>query len=627
MESVELNKKILTVKQQLQEVAGKMLELQQSQKGIRPPEESFFHARETMNQNDFDLVVCGEAKQGKTSFINALLGKSLLPVMVEVATSQVFRISHAENESFHLVFEDGTRETITKEQMINYGTETGERLAGDPLLRGKVLRWIEVNTPARFLPPNVHLLDTPGLGALHYTHAEITNRYVATADAVIFIKNISTPLVDKERDFLRKVFTVTPNVMFVQTMVDLVEETARREQWQRAENQLNMEFKSLAGRELKLWPVSSTLLLKAGQEENPMFREIKKKASGFDAMLQGLDSLVYRTVGYSCSCFLCNAEFTYYKSVADFLREQQALLSASSPRARQELQTVKNRKRAEFEQEWGPQGSKMTKLNDEIGMIFRKSKNETNLIFDDMEIYRMMADEIDKLPSDVNAVNQYAAILPEKIMEVVDQRWAVIAKQTQANLYGCFDKLQEELELVTAQSLELNNLEKVTPNQLSGFERYRNVFLGATMGMTTASLLIAPFTGGLSIVVGAVIGAVLGHGNSKDNWMKNARSQLKSHVNVVLRQIRNKQYGTRIDEFFDSLSRNVQTAGGRLVERQSSRMQEECRILDEQSRLNEEKAKATLEEIKALSQKWDQLRRSLSDIREHLVELNQVLVF
>ena len=58
--------------------------------------------------DQYDVVVCGEVKKGKSSFINAIIGDDLLPVNTDVATSQVFRIVNDTQERYELVFIDGS---------------------------------------------------------------------------------------------------------------------------------------------------------------------------------------------------------------------------------------------------------------------------------------------------------------------------------------------------------------------------------------------------------------------------------------------------------------------------------------------------------------------------------------
>ena len=56
--------------------------------------DSFFNVKDAVLNPSYDVVVCGEVKKGKSSLLNAIVGKQILPVANEIATSQVFRIAH-----------------------------------------------------------------------------------------------------------------------------------------------------------------------------------------------------------------------------------------------------------------------------------------------------------------------------------------------------------------------------------------------------------------------------------------------------------------------------------------------------------------------------------------------------
>src|SRR5215469_4511797 len=62
--------------------------------------------RQKLEENTYNVLVVGEAKRGKSSFVNALIGKDLLPTDVDIATNQIFRVSYAEQEAYRLRFED-----------------------------------------------------------------------------------------------------------------------------------------------------------------------------------------------------------------------------------------------------------------------------------------------------------------------------------------------------------------------------------------------------------------------------------------------------------------------------------------------------------------------------------------
>src|SRR5215213_2639739 len=65
--------------------------------------------RRKLQANEYSVLVVGEAKRGKSTFVNALVGEDILPTDVDVATSQVFKISHSQREGYRLRFEDGSQ--------------------------------------------------------------------------------------------------------------------------------------------------------------------------------------------------------------------------------------------------------------------------------------------------------------------------------------------------------------------------------------------------------------------------------------------------------------------------------------------------------------------------------------
>lgn len=65
---------------------------------------------ERLRQGRFNLVVLGEFKRGKSSLINALIGRPLLPTGVLPLTSVVTILRGGPEERLLVRFEDGRRE-------------------------------------------------------------------------------------------------------------------------------------------------------------------------------------------------------------------------------------------------------------------------------------------------------------------------------------------------------------------------------------------------------------------------------------------------------------------------------------------------------------------------------------
>ena len=640
MQKQELNTRADKIKATLDFSMRKLLECQRKFQFSRPGD-SYDFALNNLNKRDFDVVVCGEVKQGKTSFINALLGKELLPVEVKIATSQVFRISNSQAESYYLVFDDGGREPISKDELVHYGTEKDEKLVNDPLMRGRSLRWIEVNIPAAFLPENVHLLDTPGLGALYHSHALITHKYAATADAVLFLKASKDPLVDSERDFLKKMFAVTNNIMFVQTKTDQVSEEDRFTLAKRNEEILNREFSQAARRQLLFWPVSSKNLMDAAKESDPDYRVILKEASGFDKMLEGLNALVFRAVGYSGACVACHEAFRYYQDVALFVVEQRKMLTATDRAEKQKMQKDKLAKEQEFNRKWGAGGSELKCVNEEINQIIISGQQMVQGVFaPGGAVRRIFVDEIKELPNNLPAISAYGQKLPGRLQELVIQKWHDVGTQTQQKLGEVFFKFRTQIEFAGQADAMCTSLSAVSLNDVTTFNKVRSVFQGGTLGGsigTALMFLLGLGAGGAALlvpVIGFIMGALSGKSDAEKLKAESDKRALEGYVISAMNEMQAalmypSQTGAKspMQDFFSGLKDNVYAACEKISESERKRLQCELIELERQSAMNVEDAQKKLEQLDELLPRLDEIKGDLILARDDLLSINKSLVF
>ena len=149
--SVDSTVDFASIKRNLAAILDEMKTYKEEYDAVPPPD-SFTAARKLLDKKEYNVVVCGEAKQGKTSLINALTGKDLLPVGERITTNRIYRITNAEQQRIHLVFEDGSKVGIDEKDLLRYGTENDELLSYDPLVNGKKIILIDVEVPAPFLP-------------------------------------------------------------------------------------------------------------------------------------------------------------------------------------------------------------------------------------------------------------------------------------------------------------------------------------------------------------------------------------------------------------------------------------------------------------------------------------------
>lgn len=146
----------------------------------------------------FHLVVVGEFNHGKTTFVNALLGASILPVGVTPTTAVIHHLEYAPEPRAQVVYASGERADLPFEEVRAF-TVGGARSpdAGD-------VQFLEVGYPAELLRERVVLVDTPGVNDLSLQRADITYSYIPRSDAVLFLIDAGQPLKESERVFLQE---------------------------------------------------------------------------------------------------------------------------------------------------------------------------------------------------------------------------------------------------------------------------------------------------------------------------------------------------------------------------------------------------------------------------------------
>ncbi len=162
------------------------------------------------------VVVVGETKRGKSSLVNALLGRpDLSPVDVDVATCVhlVFRFAPVDYARVTLA---GAADPfdIDLGELADWAADTGN--PGN----AKGVTGIEVGLAVELLR-GLTLVDTPGVGGLELGHADLTLQALGRADALVFVIDAGAPITQTELTFLSRAAERIDTVTFVLTKIDL----------------------------------------------------------------------------------------------------------------------------------------------------------------------------------------------------------------------------------------------------------------------------------------------------------------------------------------------------------------------------------------------------------------------
>lgn len=142
----------------------------------------------------FTLVVLGDFKRGKSTIINALLGKKLAPVNVAPETYTINEISYGEEASVEAVLMNGERIPLDISDI------TRDKI--EPLMAAlpDKIDYLDIRDDAPILK-DVRIVDTPGLSDLDDLDRQVTE-YLVNADAIIYVASALLPFSESEQMFL-----------------------------------------------------------------------------------------------------------------------------------------------------------------------------------------------------------------------------------------------------------------------------------------------------------------------------------------------------------------------------------------------------------------------------------------
>jgi GTP-binding protein EngB required for normal cell division len=161
------------------------------------------------------VVVAGEAKRGKSSLVNALLGADFSPVDAAPATNAYVILRHGSSLRVRVFHDERPYgEDVTAHELDDWVTA-----AANPH-NAKRVRSAEVELDHPLLARGLVLVDTPGVGGLDAAHADVTVAVLATADVLVFVLDASAPISDTELRFLARATERIGNLLIVLTKID-----------------------------------------------------------------------------------------------------------------------------------------------------------------------------------------------------------------------------------------------------------------------------------------------------------------------------------------------------------------------------------------------------------------------
>ncbi|MBR4612068.1 MAG: dynamin family protein [Kiritimatiellae bacterium] len=260
-------------------------------------------ARANLDADTFKVLVIGEFKRGKSTFINALLGEEILPSFAIPCTAVINEIKYAETKRAVLHFKSplpANRPKLAADMEAHIAAHLNETAI--PPLEVPIDRLeefvtipdpgkdqtqsveetpfakVELYWPIDLCRNNVEIIDSPGLNE-HGTRTKVTTDYITRADAVVFVLSCSALCSETELNVIDDAVTGAGHeeIFFVCNRFDEVRERERPRLVQFGKDKLSQRTK--LGEDGIVF-LSSLDALEAKESQN----EEALKASGFSIL-------------------------------------------------------------------------------------------------------------------------------------------------------------------------------------------------------------------------------------------------------------------------------------------------------------------------------------------------------
>jgi hypothetical protein len=179
--------------------------------------------RERLAEGRFYVACVGQFKRGKSTLLNALIGRPVLPTGVVPVTAVVTVVRHGNALGARVRFADAAWRACAVEALAEYVSEPG-----NPGNR-KGVTGVEVFVPSPLLASGLCLVDTPGVGSVHAAATAATREFVPHVDAALVVLGADPPISGEELSLLRGVARETAEFVFVLNKADRSPDAERAE--------------------------------------------------------------------------------------------------------------------------------------------------------------------------------------------------------------------------------------------------------------------------------------------------------------------------------------------------------------------------------------------------------------
>ena len=170
-----------------------------------------------------DVAILGQFKAGKSSFLNSLIGKPLLPVGVIPVTTTITRLQYGKRERAIIRYFDG-QEIVADVAAVGEFTSEAQNRANQ-----KNVEVVDLELPSLGKYPGLRLVDTPGLGSIFKYHRETSENWLPEVGTALLAISSDRPLAANDLQLIRDLRKHTPKIVVLLTKADLLSSEQQKE--------------------------------------------------------------------------------------------------------------------------------------------------------------------------------------------------------------------------------------------------------------------------------------------------------------------------------------------------------------------------------------------------------------
>jgi GTP-binding protein EngB required for normal cell division len=179
--------------------------------------------RQRNGRQGIDVAVFGRFKAGKSSFLNHLAGRDVLPIGVVPLTAVITRLRFGPAERAEVCYMDGHAEVIPVQDI---GLFVGEKENHE---NRKQVTSVDVELPALEGLAPLQFVDTPGLGSVFRHNTDAAMKWLPNVGAALVAVSSDAPLSERDLALLEELRRHTPKIVLLLTKADLLTEAQRAE--------------------------------------------------------------------------------------------------------------------------------------------------------------------------------------------------------------------------------------------------------------------------------------------------------------------------------------------------------------------------------------------------------------